>query len=241
MTIIEGEKLNHDCDLPPIMEDQMHNKSYSSEEIELEYSKSANADEEYSMVKWGSNDSMMNRFHLVRRKLDISEFTDWLDIGCGTGAFQRELYTKTEDPPEGLAIDISEALIDYAQNNFQHPKCEFVCQDFLEVKTGDFDLLTAIGVLQKTNVSLIEFFEKSAQLMRERGTLFVDTKHLGWKKFEKPDFSPEPSHQWFETDDIINPAQNAGFNVLELSGFIPRENRVVDPADSHTMFMIAKL
>lgn len=213
---------------------------YSKEEIKEEYNSAASASSEHEMVKWGSEDSMMNRFRLVLDKIDFSTVSIWLDVGCGTGAFQQMVYSSQNNPPDGIAIDISDRLIKFAEERVAHPNCEFRCEDFLSLEETTVDLITAIGVLQKTNIPVDEFFMRSYELLSDGGKIFVDTKHLGWEKFDQPDFSPEPSHRWFDIEDITVPAEEVGFEILEVGGFLPRENRIVSPEKSHSIFLIAE-
>lgn len=213
---------------------------YSKDEIKEEYNSAAGASSEHEMVKWGSRDSMMNRFRLVLDQIDFSVISSWLDVGCGTGAFQQMVYSSQNNPPEGIAIDISDRLIEFAKKRVEHPNCEFRCVDFLSLEEMEVDLVTAIGVLQKTNISVNRFFEHSAEILSDEGKLLIDTKHLGWEKFEQPDFTPEASHRWFNVDDITAPAEEAGFEVLRVGGFLPRENRIVSTEESHSIFLIAR-
>lgn len=192
------------------------------------------------MVKWGSNSSMINRFSLVRDLVDLSSVTRWLDVGCGTGAFQRLVYSDIEQPPEGLGIDISGRLVDYARDNLQCSNCRFRQKDFLELSEGDFDLITSIGVLQKTNIPVEQFFRHVSELLVPTGRAFIDTKHLDWEKFDKPDFSPEPNHRWFQINEITEPARSTGFVLVETAGFLPRKNSIVQPTESHTIFLFSK-
>lgn len=222
------------------MTDPNHRESYSKKEITEEYNNAARASSEHEMVKWGSKDSMMNRFRLVLNEIDFSTVQTWLDVGCGTGAFQQMVYSSKDNPPNTIAIDIADELVDFAQKRINHSNCKFRCIDFPSLNSPSVDLITAIGVLQKTNVSVSEFFTHSYELLPEGGTLFIDTKHLGWEKFEEPNFSPEPNHRWFDREDVLTPAKEAGFNVIKFGGFLPKENRVVPPEKSHSIFLIAE-
>jgi len=211
---------------------------YSKDEIREEYNNAASASSEHEMVKWGSRNSMINRFRLVLNRIDFSTISSWLDVGCGTGAFQQIVYSSQNPPAKGIAIDISDELIKFAEKRVEHPNCEFRCVDFLSLENTQIELITAIGVLQKTNIAVDHFFERSSELLSSGGKIFVDTKHLGWEKFDQPNFSPEPNHRWFNVEDITIPAEQAGFEVLETNGFLPRENQVVSPEKSHSMFLI---
>ena len=79
---------------------------YKKQDIIDEYNISSELDEEFKKVKWGSKSSMINRFNLTLTELPFSNDIVWLDIGCGTGAFQRvvkDIYPEIK----GLGIDLN--------------------------------------------------------------------------------------------------------------------------------------
>jgi len=63
-------------------------RTYRREDIIKEYNQSAEFEEEFRKAKWGSFQSMMNRFELAMKELSFAEASHWFDVGCGTGAFQ---------------------------------------------------------------------------------------------------------------------------------------------------------
>jgi len=136
-------------------------------------------------------------------------------------------------------VDLNTKLIDYALNK-RIQGIDFRVADFMEVKNAEFDLITCLGVIQKTNFTLPQFFQHVAELLCAEGYLFVDTKYSGWKKFKNPEFIPEPIHQWFSLQQLRNALQTSGLQEIKLSGFLPVENKLVAPEDSHTIFLIAQ-
>ena len=68
--------------------------TYSKEFIIQEYNQSAEHPEEFRKVKWGSLESMMNRFYLAMNELPFSKMSDWIDVGCGTGQLANILGIK---------------------------------------------------------------------------------------------------------------------------------------------------
>lgn len=216
-------------------------KTYNRKAIENEYDDASGFNMEYQKVKWGSNEKMYNRFKLALHLIDFKKVDRWLDVGTGTGAFQSiicPLYPEIKV----TGIDISSNLIDFAtkRNDFEHKNVEFSKQDFLEFRGERFDLITCIGVLQKTNMNLSAFFNHSYKKLNVEGYLFLDTKNIKWNKFKNPDFKPEESHQWFNPADLIREAKNSGFKEIEVNGFIPGKNKIVKQNDSHTIFIKAK-
>ncbi len=211
--------------------------TFSREEISREYNASAKEHDEYRRVKWGSRESMFNRFALAMSELPFSESTRWLDVGCGTGAFQ-ELVLRDFPNIPASAIDLSERLLEQAQSRVN--AVQFLHLDFLEVSDDRFDIITCIGVLQKTTVSLDRFCQHARLLLKKNGLVFVDTKHSGWKKFLEEGFEPEPNISWFSSAEVTQAVDSSGLTLTRLLGFIPHENKLVDPDNSHNIFFIAQ-
>ena len=57
------------------------------EAVKLEYKESSNLPTDSQKAKWGSEESMLNRFGLGYELVVWSEIDSWLDIGCGTDRF----------------------------------------------------------------------------------------------------------------------------------------------------------
>ncbi len=211
---------------------------YTKEEISLEYDISSKAHQEFEKVKWGSEKSMTNRFLLAMECIDFKKIQTWLDIGSGTGQFQ-SLVLKKYPQISSIGIDISSKLIEFAQHRQDALRSDFRKIDFMELTEGEFDLISSIGVLQKTTMTLTDFFAHATTLLKSGGQLFVDTKHSGWKRFLEPGFEPEPSHLWFSLEELCSSISAAGLILKEMQGFIPNENKIVSPEESHTIFCIA--
>lgn len=210
-------------------------------EIEKEYNEAAKSLEEFEMVKWGSEEKMNSRFNLVIECLDFNSIIKWLDVGSGTGKFQEVVKSKFPQV-EAVGIDISNELIKYSSSKSffkQFENIKFYKKDFLEFEESEFDLLTSIGVLQKTNIPLKDFFIKAYKILKKNGILFLDTKNINWEEFSKPEFFPEDSHDWFEVKELEHYASLAGFKNITTQGFIPGESRIVKANQSHTIFLTA--
>ncbi len=212
---------------------------YDRGEIAAEYDASALATEEFEKVKWGSQAGMLNRFRLVLDKLSFDHGKRWLDVGCGTGGLQA-LVCGTHADVIATGIDISPKLLAFAASRTDTRHVDFLCQDMMDLCGMSFDLVTCIGVLQKTSFTPREFFVRVEQLLTAGGQVFVDTKNIEWARFREPGFTPEPSHEWFRPIDLTEAATAAGLGVAEVGGFLPREGRIVAPAESHTIFLVAE-
>lgn len=213
--------------------------THRPEEIAAEYDEAATEAEEFARVKWGSAESMANRFELALRELPFARARTWLDVGCGTGAFQARALGR-HPHLEAVGIDLSERLLEQSRRREGVARAMFVRADVARFAGGPFDLVTAIGVLQKTTVTPAEFFRSAARLLVPGGRVLVSTKHRGWRPFLEGGLRPEESHDWFTEEDLRGAAVGAGLEVLRVAGYLPREDRVVPPAESHDLFLIAE-
>ena len=162
---------------------------YSRDEVQAEYEASSKCKSEHERVRWGSSETMKNRYLLVTRELPFDQGGTWLDVGCGTGSLQ-ELVARAFPIIRGTGIELSSGLLKHAQS--KNIACIHFCQmDFMDYYGGPFDFLTCLGVMAKTNFALREFFVHAAELLYHGGCIMVDFKHLGWSRFQEPDFFPE--------------------------------------------------
>ena len=212
--------------------------TYKKEDIISEYNLSAELKEDFMKVKWGSFQSMINRYYLALNELPFSNSKSWLDVGCGTGGLQT-IISKLFPHINGLGIDLNSKLISFALEK-KIIGVEFRVWDFMELKNDTYDLITCLGVIQKANFTLKQFFQHVAELLKHDGMLLVDTKNIDWKKFHDQKYIPEPIHQWFSVHQIRNALKTSGLKEIKISGFLPSENRLVKPNESHTFFLKAQ-
>ncbi len=217
----------------------MTQNSYTPEEVQDIYNESSLKKEEFEKVNWGSAKAMHSRFLLALAELPFKNHASWLDVGCGTGAIQT-LALRNFPDIKATGIDISDKLIEIARNNNQNKRVDYIISDFLSYPVKQhFDIITCIGVLQKTNMKLDSFFRHVADLLKTGGMLFVDTKNKNWLGFKKLIFKPHTEHNWLCEDEIKESAVTAGLRLLKLEGFAPNNGKIVDAEKSHTMFFTA--
>jgi SAM-dependent methyltransferase len=85
-----------------------------------------------SKEAWASGDSYepyVGRWsRLVAREflswLGVSEESDWLDVGCGTGALSQTIL-EMSNPRKIKGVDRSEAFVEFVQARVQDPRAEF--------------------------------------------------------------------------------------------------------------------
>jgi ubiquinone/menaquinone biosynthesis C-methylase UbiE len=116
--------------------------------------------------------------------LDPPAGAQWLDIGCGTGAFS-ELILRRRSPQSILGIDPSSAQIDYARKKF--PDLTFEIADSMDMPFGDnaFDVVASALVFH---------------FIPDRGRAFAEMKRVlkggglvggyTWKRTATANFAP---------------------------------------------------
>lgn len=216
--------------------------AYTISEIRDEYEWSAkNESEEFAKVKWGSSEGMLNRFRLAQEQMDFSCVPSWCDIGSGTGTFLSEIE-KTHVLKKFIGIDLSPSLVTLAQNKkYRTENHEFICSNFmLEFSHESFDVVTAIGVLQKCGVPLDQAVQRLASLVKKNGIVFVTTKNRDWNKITRGEIVPYDGHHWFGLKELREAFRKAGLKIQKMAGFDPRVGTDVLPSeDSHSVFIVA--
>ncbi len=214
-------------------------KMFNSSDIKKEYNTSSQTtDKEYEKVKWGSEASMINRFKLAESLVDFKHLDKVLDVGCGTGTFIRYLL-KSYNFHRIKGIDISDNLIEYCNTNRVKNE-EFTCTDLLDLDNEEqFDFISLIGVLQKTNHEVSIIFNKLHTLLTPHGIVFLTTKNIMWDKFTTGELSPETDHNWFVPQEIEQSILDSGFFIIQVNGFIPADNQIVPFNQSHSFFILA--
>ena len=212
---------------------------FNKSDIIDEYNQSCSSnDEEYKKAKWGSDDSMKNRFLLFEKLIDSSEINNLLDVGCGTGSFIRQIKNKFPQV-EMFGVDISDNMISFCKT--ADPSGNYSCCDFIELKYKDyFDVITMFGLLQKTNHTLEEIFSYLSKLANYSGKILFTSKNLSWKNFTSNKMVPEKDHNWFYPSQVEEILNNNKFKIISSGGFIPDKNKIVKFEDSHTFYYLVQ-
>ena len=214
----------------------------SKDVLIAEYARASRQPEDFRKAKWGSQESMENRFRLGLSVIKWQTVQRWLDVGCGTGMF----FTLAEDAVHCfeamVGVDITPEILFHAQNCKYKSPATFVEAD-LEALPGylvDFDLVTLVGVLQQCGAPPERALAACIQRLKPGGQLFLTTKHLGWKTFADGSLSPEASHSWFDYNELAGIIQNMGIEIVRSGGFLPREEEMVPLDQSHTLYILGK-
>jgi 2-polyprenyl-3-methyl-5-hydroxy-6-metoxy-1,4-benzoquinol methylase len=212
------------------------------DDVRREYETSSIEASDFEKMKWGSHESMVNRFDLARRIVDWPRVARWLDIGCGTGLFFEFMESNGQTFDELVGIDVAPSMIAQANARKLRSPANFAVSQAGTPDPafrGRFQLVTLIGVLQKCGSEPEAFLTQALDCLTDDGQLFLTTKHLGWRAFERDGLTPEPNHSWFDADDLADAVRHAGGAIVTHGGFLPHENQQVPLADSHTQFILA--
>lgn len=214
---------------------------FPREKVTLEYESTAQRSKEHRRVKWNFRKSMMNRFRLCRDLVNFSTVSRWLDVGSGTGAFQR-MMVGSGFVGNCLGIDLSGPLVRQARERTNSDQVRFRQQDVLEltVEEGPFELLTAIGVLQFTNLSVAGLVTRARELLTEDGLVFFETKHRDRGDPGAPPKEPGTRLRWFYREELVEPTEEAGFTIKQAGGFDPHAGEQKQLGESKDLFLLAE-
>lgn len=213
----------------------------SKADIEAEYEAVAQAPEDYLKAKWGSQESMQNRFRLGREVIGWTGVERWLDVGCGVGGFFKYVLASGGAPGCMVGVDICASLTAQAGQRPIGQKARFLTADLeaLPAELGDFDLMTMLGVLQQCGARPEAALAACASRLRPGGQLFFTTKNARWEAFTSGLLTPEPSHSWFDPEELFAILRSLGLRLVQSGGFLPRENARTKLNASHSIYVLA--
>jgi len=215
----------------------------SKEDVAREYEYSAAQQDDYKKAKWGSRESMENRFQLGMSIIDWDRVTTWLDIGCGPGTFfTLAEQSDTKPVQKKTVLDITPSMIAAARQKIYSGPTDFIEGSFdsTDIPTDTYDLITFVGVLQQCGMKPETALKHIPGLQEKGGQIFLTSKNADWNLFTSGELQPEDGHSWFNPESIAEILTGLSFSIKQLSGFLPRENRIVPLNDSHTFFIIAE-
>jgi predicted TPR repeat methyltransferase len=212
--------------------------------VRQEYESVAHLAESFQRAKWGSREGMINAFRLGLDVVPWPEIDRWVDVGCGEADFFEFIEEHGHRFQRLVGIDLTPSMIDKANTKRLRSPKYFAAQSLDAPDPSKlappFDLVTAIGVMQKSGMRPDDFSAALARLTRHEKFLFLTTKNAAWHEFTSGRLMPEAGHSWFSPREIRSCLESAGFAVLRQEGFKPRENCVVALEDSHTFFVLAQ-
>lgn len=209
-------------------------------QVEREYEESSKEAENFKKLKWGSEESLVNRLKLVSKIIDWERVESWIDIGCGTG----EIFRLAPQPKTLMnicGIDLTTSFIEPLQSEFDSSQYSFLIGDFLEWDFSHaYDLVTCSGVLQKCGYPLDQAVSCLAGLCQPGGSVVITTKNADWIEFTEGRLKPEAGHLWFGLSDLEKAFQRAGLVEIEMKGLETKSIEFVEPTQSHTVLVKAR-
>jgi SAM-dependent methyltransferase/ribosomal protein S18 acetylase RimI-like enzyme len=219
----------------------------SLKEVEREYSDTAASPEDHMAAKWGSEEGMVNRFRLAAAQLDWPRTESWLDVGCGTGRFQREMLAWGLLPRRCVGLDLVPELVERARKALPPgPGADRIA--YLPGSLDNpailpdpvFSVVTMIGVLQQCGAPPDRALSAALSRLAPGGVLFLTSKNLGWEAFGPGGLEPEHNHSWFDPEHVAALVTALGARVEGLGGFEPRSGELLPLHRSHTFFLRAR-
>lgn len=240
-SIIDGKGASRIAERLYAVAHQYHFDNYSEVSVREEYESSSESDSEFEKVKWGSEESMLFRFSYAQKVIDWSKVSNWCDIGCGTGAFFRTIYSSNPHV-EMTGVDLCNDMVEFTQSKACHSaQLDCFVGSFLDfAPSRKFSLVTSVGVLQKCGISLQKSLDKMASLLVPDGILFLTTKNLDWISFSNPDVTPFEGHHWFTLQQLQDAIVRAGMELESIAGLLPAEGRVTPPNEAHSVAITAR-
>lgn len=218
-------------------------KSLSKQEIQQRYQQAALADEDYAKARWGSYDSMMNRFRAAMGMINFQTVTRWLDLGSGVGVFQslvaEHLAAEQFQIPDMVAVDLIPDLLVAAVTKARQGgyKLQTVEADveFLPFDCEQFDLVTAIGLLHCCGADYRTVIGEMARCLEPTGQFLITTMHHDWNGFMLPNNSRNGAHAWFRVPDLKEAFAAHSLDPLVIKGLMPRTGVLGEPEEGYCL------
>lgn len=194
--------------------------NFKKNDIKLEYQKHSAHHKEFLANRWGSQNSASNRYNIIIEVMKTNDVRTWLDIGCGTAGCQKQVSQEMAWV-SGIGIEQSSNLLQRAKAK-KITAFHFV-ESILNINQRKFDLITCIGVLSKTNLTLKKVLELIEPYCNENSIIIIDLPNLDWEKFQTHQLAPDPRHLWFKPDWLINFSSKA--KNFSLVSFYPLKEK----------------
>ena len=196
--------------------------------------------DEFKKVIWSSEKSMRNRYKLFFKLLKKKNYDRWLDIGSGTGKiFQSNELNKIKIK-NIHALEVNKNLCKLIKVKKIQANLKIIDNDIMKYKTNlRFNLISAIGVLQNSGYFYDTIIKKLITLMHSNCEIFITSKNILWKNFNKK-LKIKSNHEWIDPFDIIKILKKNKIIIKEFGGFRPEINKCVKIHNSSNFFIHAK-
>jgi spore maturation protein CgeB len=130
---------------------------------------------ERAIPKMGAPDPITVMEHLTRYNwVKEQVYGKVLDIACGTG-YGSEMIAQNDKVEKVIGVDIDKDTIKYAQDNYFHPKIEFIQEDALAISfQEEFDCIVCFETIEHLEEDYL-FIQKLHNALKKSGQLFIST------------------------------------------------------------------
>jgi ubiquinone/menaquinone biosynthesis C-methylase UbiE len=169
-----------------------YNGKYNNEYLlNVKYKEEADAKKDnWDKLYWGSKGEMFCRFNLAKQTIDWSRVNTWLDLGCGTGEFFKEVLETTPNQIQKIVgVDLIDSFLELSESNLVEYKVE---KTFLnssvtnlpnELENKHFDLITVSGLLQCLDIMQLPLLMKEIKNKSSVETqIWIDTLNYNYLK-----------------------------------------------------------
>lgn len=170
----------------------------------------------------------------LKRTLERIEFSECLEVGCGTGKNTEWLILKAEHL---IAVDLSEAMLSIAKEKVQSDKVSFKQADInkpWEFTEPGFNLITFSLVLEHI-ANLDHVFREASRFILPEGYLYLGELHpykqyLGTKaRFETEKGIEVVNCFNHHISDFTEAALANGFELIYLNEYFDEDDRSAPP------------
>jgi cyclopropane fatty-acyl-phospholipid synthase-like methyltransferase len=210
-------------------------KISSHEQIQCFWNEKSSA---YKDAQWTG--SKIAKFDYVQtekallRSLNPTESDKILEIGCGPGTWSGLIASRCS---KLVAIDISEKMIEKANENIQNDNVTFINSDFMDHDFKEkFDKIFSVRVFEYIP-NKKDFFRKVCYLLKRDGKLVIVTKtkdslwnlykrlKKSFRFYERNNFDEVRLYSWYENisiDLVKTLLKRNKFSIMNISPVIIR-------------------
>lgn len=140
-----------------------------------------------------------NKLKFLLDKINISLNDTILDVGCGTGILEEELFLRSKN--KVLSVDISKNMIDIAKNKYKDNKnIEFINCDFLNLNINKTFTKIILFNTYPHIIDVNKLKEKAFDLLNKDGELII--MHSLSKETLKKHHDNVPKNLYFEINNL---------------------------------------
>jgi SAM-dependent methyltransferase len=208
---------------------EKYNGKYNNEYLlNVKYGKEADAKKDnWDKLYWGSKGEMYCRFELAKQTIDWSKVNTWLDLGCGTGEFFKEVLDNTPNQIEKIVgIDLIDSFLEQTKSNLGNYKVEkkFLNSSVIslpkELESQKFDLITISGLLQCLDILQLPLLMEEIKNKASNNTqIWIDTLHYDYLKSFVSANRRYYGVITFKKEELKGMLEHYGFNNVVVGDF----------------------